>query len=89
MKKKILTIVSVIFLLAMVYLAGHYRVLPAHHVRSALDFVKERLGKTEQEVPRATESVEFLDTHLARLLVKKYRCRSMTETEEGCQPAEI
>jgi hypothetical protein len=71
MKKKILTIVSVIFLLAMVYLAGHYRVLPAHHVRSALDFVKERLGKTEQEVPRATESVEFLDTHLARLLVKK------------------
>jgi len=71
MKKKILTIFGVIFLLAMVYLAGHYRVLPAHHIRSALEFVKERVGKTEQVAPRPTESVDFLDTHLTRLLVKK------------------
>lgn len=71
MKKKILIFVGVIFLFAVAYVAGHYRVLPTHHIRTVIDYVEREFSAEEAEVPRPTEGVDFLSTHLTRLLVKK------------------
>lgn len=71
MKKKILIIVGVIFLFALTYVAGHYRILPVHHIRTAIDYVDRQFSAEEAVVPRPTDGVEFLSTHLTRLLVKK------------------
>jgi len=71
MKNKILTILGVIFLLSLAYVAGHYRVLPADQLRPAIEYVENLFGSEEIDVPRQTEDVEFLNTHLTRLLMKK------------------
>lgn len=71
MKKKILIILGVTFLLALAYVAGHYRLLPAHQIRTAIHYVESRFTAEEEDEPRPTEGVGFVSTHLTRLLVKK------------------
>lgn len=71
MKKGILIFFGVVMLLGAAYVAGHYRVLPAHYLRSAFGYVEERFGSEEEEIPRPAEGVEFLNTHLTRILMKK------------------
>ena len=71
MKNKILTVLGVIVLLAATYVAGHYRMLPVHYIRTGMEYIERQFTEEEDELLRPTEGVELMSTLLTRLIVKK------------------
>jgi len=70
-KRSISILLGLISVMAFAYIAGHYRLLPVYHLRTALEFIEEKIEGEEKHFPRPTESVDFMNSHLTRLLVKK------------------